>query len=198
MAINSQISALSVIYGLDLQHKLKTPNVGVNLLAAAKTHLNDPNPKIEQVARLAELKVEAFEYVKRIGQGSDREKVEKRLTSLLNDYPDNELVLSNIRLILIAIVGFDRDAGIEFMREIAAKSDEFKAEKTQAMLRTLHDTATLLECNYEERFENRWINGRSGQRELLETSLSLLRDRQSGKEIIQRVDRVASWFEQDG
>jgi hypothetical protein len=84
------------------------------------------------------------------------------------------------------------------MRQIAARSDEFNAGKTQAMLRSLYDSATLLECNYRQLFENRWIDGKSGQRELLKTSVSLLRDDQSGVDVIQSVGQVASWFEQDG
>ncbi len=196
MAIESQITALSIVYGLDLLNNMRIPDVGPNLMAAAESHLADTNPRIARTSRLAYAKVQCYEFFKNYNSDHDPQPIVTLVLDLLHDFPDDELVLSTVNVIVMSLPKFNRALGQRILQSICQKSSEFSSAKEQIFFREIRDEVLLLESNFDPLLDDRWVNGEAGQRELLKVALALARDTTGAENLLVKVDSVANWFEQ--
>ncbi len=196
MAIESQITALSIVYGLDLLNNMRIPDVGPNLMAAAESHLADSDLRIARSSRLAFAKVKCYEFFKNFNSDNDPQPIVTLIMDLLHDFPDDEQVLSTVNVIVMSLPKFNRALGQRILNSICQKSSEFSSAKEQVFFRELRDEVLLLESNFEALLDDRWVNGEAGQRELLKVALALARDTTGAENLLNKVDSVANWFEQ--
>jgi hypothetical protein len=194
LAIDSMIESLTAIYGLDLFHDLKDRQIGEELSGVAGQYVDDPSPSIRRSARLAMLKYHAFEYLK-YRRPELHQPMEDSLLKMLSDYPNDPFVQSNVKLVFKRIAQIDPNTYKRLSQALLAKRSEFEGTGVMPMLVGLGDRMVLLETRYTEQFENRWVNGAEGQRQLLETSLQLAREPSVGIDVIEEIDRVGQWFE---
>ena len=196
-AINSLIEALSAIYGLDYYYGLRDRQVSVQLKEVAESHQNDTSAQVVRAAELALLKYHAFEYVKLKAPSDEHyQSMESNLLKVLNHYPDDNFALSTVRLIFKHFGRSKPDLSIKLTDLLSEKRPEFAGTKADQLVADLADSAILLETRYVTMFENRWVNGQAGRDQLLRVSLKLLSDKSAGRTVIERVDQVAQWFEQ--
>ena len=196
LAANSKIEALSAIYGMDFLYERKSPTAGPDLRSAAETFRQDSNQKIAQTAKLAIVKVDAFEFIKN-GSVGDLQPTLDQIIALLREDPNNEFLIANIRLIVISLFQFDRESALKLMRNLEAVGPEFESSKASSLFLFLSDQIRLAKSDISGLFENRWVNGQAGQRELRKTTIHLAADPAGGLEVLNMIDQVASWFEQD-
>ena len=195
-AVRSKIEAYSAIYGIDFLGNLKTPDVGATLRATAQVHVNDSSSEIKRAAQLAIIKVDAFDFIKRSGD-VDFEPTLDKIITILKDFPEDEFVISNIKLIISTISQYDRTQGIKVSRSLLTRANEFTTPGIAQFFRSISDSVALENSRIDQLYSNRWVNGDSGQRELYKKTLMLATDSTSGLEVLNRVAFVASWFEQE-
>ena len=120
-----------------------------------------------------------------------------RSTALLNSYPENEYVLSTIDLMIQSLSSYDKNFGTEMMREMISRQTNLSHNLLKRFIQSLIDELKLNESDYLNLFENRWINGESGRQKLFETTLQLATDPEGGQLILEHVESVLNWLEQN-
>lgn len=194
-AIDSLIEALSAIYGLDLFYNLHDKQIGIQLKEVAEQHLTDTSSQVVRSANLALLKYNAFEYVK-YRKDELYQPLEDSLFQVLAEYPDDIYSVSNVRLIFKSLTKLHPDVCVKLTNLLVKKRPEYVGTKADQLVADLADASILLETRYATMFENRWVNGKAGRDQLLRTSLKLISDKSAGRSVIEQVDMVAQWFEQ--
>jgi hypothetical protein len=197
LAIKSKIDALSVIYGLDFQYKLSGPNVSEELRSVSETYSKDANQEIARSARVALLKHNAFERLKRPTR-PNLELLADQIIELLTVYPDDEMTLTTLSLIIRYYVSDNLEDATFLIQEIQSAVPGIESTKLSAIMRDVSDHAKIRSLGYDVDFDNRWLNGVIGEKELIKQSIDLLGDSHYGPVILQTVDRVTQWFEQEG
>jgi hypothetical protein len=194
-AIESLIEALSAIYGLDLFYNLHDNQIGDQLKQVAEQHAKDTSAQVVRSADLALLKYNAFEYVK-YRKDELYQPLEDSLLKVLAEYPDDIYSISNVRLIFKSLTRLHPDVCVKLTNLLVKSRSEYAGTKTDQLIADLADAAILLKTRYATMFENRWVNGKAGREQLLRTSLDLVANNAAGRSVIEQVDRVAQWFEQ--
>jgi hypothetical protein len=195
--IDSLIEALSAIYGLDFYYRLGDQQASIQLREVAESHLNDTNAQVVRAANLALLKHHAFEYVKQKAPTDEQyQLLESTLFNVLDGYPNDKFALSNVRLIFKSLSQFKPGLSAKLTNLLLGKRPEYAGTKADQLIADLADADILLETRYTTMFENRWVNGRAGRDQLLRESLKLLGNESAGRVVIEQVDQVAQWFEQ--
>ena len=198
LAITSKIKALTTVYGLGWVLREGVPNVAESLRDASTSYATSADPEIKKLAKLSLFKVNSFEMAKEDNKLSVDSLVTE-MCGLLKDYPNDDTVLAT----LDTIVQFfqkrlEPSVGFEIAQGLQARESEFvDSPKVVQMIRDITDDTTLSNANYTQLFEDRWVNGRSGQQKLLEKSLELVAEPTAGTLLIKVVNNVAHWFEQD-
>ncbi len=195
LAILSKIEALSVIYGTQFLSKLDTQQAGADFREAAQEFQDDADAEIAKTARLSIVKVDSFEFV-RNGSVGTFQPTNERILMLLRDYPDDEYIIASIKLIMISLLGVDRESSLDIMRNLVTHQSEFESAKTAELFGFLADEIKLTQSNIRTLFENRWVNGIPGQRELAKVAVALAADPTGGLEVLNQIDLIANWFEQ--
>lgn len=199
-AIESLIEALSAIYGMDLLHDLRDDQIGSQLKEVADQHLNDTNSQVVRSANLALLKYYAFEYVKyrkdEQYQNEQYQALEDSLFKVMADYSDDGYAVSNVKLIFKSLTRLHPEVCVKLTDLLVKKRSEYAGTKAEQLVADLADASLLFGARYPSMFENRWVNGQAGRDELFRTSLKLLSDKSTGRKVVDQVDIVAQWFEQ--
>ena len=198
LAITSKLNALTTVYGFGLVMPEGVPNVAQSLRDTSGTYIDSPDEDVQKLAKLCLVKVNSFEMTK---DGNDMKVglLVDEMCQLLKDYPNDELVVATVNTIVQYYrKKFDRVVGIEITRGIQARESEFvDSPEVGKMLKDFDDEEILSNAKYLQLFENRWVDGKRGQRELLKKSLQLVAEPNPGQLLINTVDMVAHWFEQD-
>ena len=118
------------------------------------------------------------------------------MTEVLMEYPDDQLVISTIEILVTTLARFERTVGLRTMSHLTSNINIPDATETMKFVGTLSDKMMLVETNYDRQFSNRWVNGAAGQQSLLATSIQLATDKSGGQIIVKEVGNVAYWFEQ--
>ena len=199
LAITSKLEAQSAIYGMEFMQSISNPNIpsarGANLRATAEKYLHDSDPEISQAAKLALLKVDAFETVEDPRE-TDPQALAEKANQMLTEYPDNDFVISNVKLILDAMLKFRKPFGMDLIRELLELSQENQSASVEKLRQYLRDEVQLSDLKYSQQIEDIWVNGDKGQRELFKISVMLARQPSGGEKIVSSVNAVANWFEQ--
>ena len=199
LAMTSKLNALTTIYGLGLVLKDEgVPNVAESLRDTSGSYIDSPDPEVKKLAKLSLVKVNSFEMTKD-GNDMQVDVLVNEMCELLKDYPDDELVVATIDTIVqFYRTKFDRAVGLEITEGLKSRVGEFvDSPSVLKMLKDFEDETILSDAKYRELYENRWVNGERGQRELLKKSLQLVAEPNPGSLLIKTVDKVAHWFEQD-
>ena len=194
-AIDSLIEALSAIYGLDLFYNLNDKQIGSQLKEVAEQHVADTSSKVVRSSNLALLKYNAFEFVK-YRKDELYQPLEDTLFRILTEYPDDTYSISNVRLIFKSLTRLHPDVAVKLTNLLVKKRGEYTGTKADQLIADLADSSLLLKNRYSSMFENRWVNGKAGRDQLFRTSLQLVSDKSAGRAVIEQVDKVAQWFEQ--
>jgi hypothetical protein len=197
LAINSKIQALSTVYALDLVHGLREPNVAETLKSAAGEYINDGNKQISRTAKMAMLKHDAFELAKK-DRRPNLKPISGQIVGLLGEYPDDDMMIATIKVLVGYLNEQNSNHGYELMREINSESENFDSPKVMELIQDFSDEAKMSEVEFDLTFENRWINGKIGEAEIVKKANELLLDPDIGTQVIVRVGRAANWFEQEG
>jgi len=198
LAITSKINALTSVYGLGLRVENRVANVTQSLRDTANMYLESPDLEIQKLAKLSLFKVNAFEMAKK-GDGASVSLLVNDICNLLKSFPQDDTVLSTA------------DMMVEFYRQkvgqvvaskvtegLGARKGEFTGSpKVLQLIKDFEDEALLNDAEYKQLFENRWVNGRRGQLQLLQKSMQLAAEPDPGTLLVKSIDAVAHWFEQD-
>ena len=198
-AVIAKIQALTDAYELDLLQKLNQPNLVENLRYAASEHRNDPDSEIASSALLGLFRLEAFELTKVVDYQPDTSEVVKQAIKVLMEHPDIDRVYTKIREIVdFYMFRYDKITGAAFVEGMTEKREELKSTRAKTFVDELSDYLILANSKFQQQFENRFIQGPSGQRQLLETTLELAKSPDGGRLLLGRIDEVAHWFEESG
>ena len=198
LAIEAKLNALTTVYGLNYIQTEGVPNVAESLRDTAGTYVDSPDAEVQKLAKLCLVKVNSFEMTKDGNEMRPALLVDE-MCKLLKGYPGDELVIATVDTIIKHLRGnFDRAVGVEITNGIKARESEFvDSPKVAKMLRDFEDEEIMSDAKYSQLYENRWVNGKRGQRELLKKSLQLAAEPNAGNLLIGSVDKVAHWFEED-
>lgn len=178
-------------YGIDFLGKMNADNVSEEFEACFTRFLNDTDQEVYREAHLARVSHVLFECIK--GKRS-AEDVSKYLSDTLKKFPDDDRVASIIRLQFKAAVESDITLAKQLAEDILRK-DSLKDEQAASFMQFVLDHYQLIKVNYEEMFVNRFVNGDVGLRELQKTSVQLASNPDAGPLVVEKVSKVASWFE---
>jgi hypothetical protein len=196
LAKNTKLSALARIYGLNYVYKNDIPNIESELRETAIAYLLDSNPLLVRDAGLALLKVNVFELAK-LPSTTSPKPIADEIVGLLKQHPEDEYVMSTIRLVLDSCLIENERNGLSLIKSLNEQKNEFASDRIKAIFQDCSDKALLIESRYQKRFDDRWVNGAFGQEELLKLSSELVKNPDSGPLLIAKVDEVAHWFEQE-
>lgn len=194
-AIEAKIGALSVIYGLGFSKDLSGPDATEDLKVFASTFLVDSNPRVARVAALAQFKQLSFERLKP-GQDSSVDVVCETMMDLLKKFPDDPLVVATIQQVINYYIEKETDDAVLMVGQLDERTRELDAEPVRKMLNLLQGNLMISVSGYQEAFNNRWINGVEGNENLVRLSQQLLQDERCNSWVIEDVDQVARWLEQ--
>lgn len=197
LAITSKLNALTTVYGFGLLDA-KVPNVAESLRDTANTYLGSPDQDIQKLAKLTLFKVNAFEMTKD-GNEPAVGLLVNSTCKLLNDFPDDDTVLATVDMIVQYYrQKVDRVVGLKITEGLGARKADFVGSpKVMQLIKDFADETLLSEAKFTQLFDNRWIDGARGQRELLKKSIQLAGEPNSGMLLVKTIDSVAHWFEQD-
>jgi len=196
-AIDALIESLAAIYGLDFYYNLNDRLIADQFQTVAQSHLNDTDDKIVRSAELALLKLHAFEFLKSKSPSDEQyQGLEDSVFHFLTAYSNDSLALSNVKLIFKSMSHFKPDVCVKLTNLLVGKRTEYTGTKADQLVADLADASLMLETRYETLFENRWVNGQAGRDQLMRVSLKLLSNQSAGRAVIEKVDQVAQWFEQ--
>ena len=197
LSVGSKIDAMEAIYGLEFQHPdSEIPNVTENLRNFANVYRADPDATLGRRASLSLFKIDAFEAAKE--DTPDIEKISDDMCALMENYPNDDAVLSTIAVIMEHFrVNLDRGLCERITSRLESRKQEFTSPKVLTMIADFSDESKIAKAKYRQLFENRWLDGTQGQQELLKRSIELGAGLDSGRKVIKEVDRVAHWFEQE-
>ena len=198
LAITSKLNALTTVYGYGLVIREGVPNVAQSLRDTSGTYLDSPDEEVQKLAKLCLVKVNSFEMTKDENDMQVNLLVDE-MCQLFKDYPNDEFVVANVNTIIQYYrKKFDRAVGLEITKGIQARESEFvDSPKVAKMLKDFDDEEMLSNARFNQLFENRWVDGARGQRELLKKTLQLIAEPNAGSFLIKEIDGVAHWFEQD-
>jgi len=194
-AVTSKLNALTTIYGLRLVMD-KVPDVAESLRSTSKKYLDVTDDDVRKLAHLSLFKVNAFEMAKENKEEIEVQLLVNDMCKLLKKFPNDDLVLGTLDTIVEVYRKIDPDIGLEVTKTLQSREKEFAdSPKVAQLIRDYVDETTL--DGYQELFNNRWVDGVSGQKQLFEDSLQLISDPSAGALVLKTVDEVAHWFEQD-
>jgi hypothetical protein len=194
-AIEAKIGALTVIYGLGFSKDLSGPDATEDLKVFASTFLIDSNPRIARVASLAQFKQLAFERLK-VGQSSSVEVVCETMMNLIRKFPDDPFVIATIQQVLNYYIEKEIDDAVLIVGHLDEQTRDLNTKSIRKMLNLLQGNLMISVSGYQEAFNNRWINGVEGNGNLVRLSQQLLQDDRCNSWVIEDVDQVARWLEQ--
>lgn len=197
LAKEARLDSLSRIYGTIYILDQEDPDVAEELQQVATEYKSDGNSKLSRAADLALVKVEVFELIKS-KPGPTVEGVTESLCDLLRKYPDDEFVIGTIRLLLDVFLHESEANAVATFRGMREQKTSFKTRAALKLIQDFSDKSLLREGQYQELFEQRWVNGSVGQQELLNQSIELLEETVDlGLILFINVDQVAQWFERE-
>jgi hypothetical protein len=194
-AIETKIGSLSVIYGLGFSKDLSGPDATEDLRVFASTFLVDSNPRIARVASLAQFKQLAFERLK-VGQTASVKVVCESMMDLIGEFPADPLVIATIQQVGNYYIEKEIDDAVLIVGHLDEGTRDLDSEPIRKMLNLLQGNLMISVSGYKEAFNNRWINGVEGNRNLVRLSQQLLQDDRCNSWVIEDVDQVARWLEQ--
>ena len=198
LAITSKLNALTTVYGFGLLMEDRVANVAESLRDTSNMYLESPDYEIQKLAKLCLFKVNAFEMTKE-GNEPAVGLLVNDMCKLLQSFPDDEAVLSTADMIVEYYrQNVDRTVALKVTQGLEARKGEFvSSPKVIQLIKDFSDETLLNGVRYKELFENRWVNGESGQLELLKKSMELAAEPNPGTLLIKSIDVVGHWFEQD-
>ena len=176
------------------------PDVAESLTNVSKKYRDSSDQDIKKLARLSLYKVNAFEIVRNNNKphAQEVETLAEDTSQLLTDFSDDDTVLATVATIFrYYLRRVDSKVMSEIVESLAARKVESESPKVMRLITDLVDEAVMANAKYSQLFENRWSDGVDGQRELLETSIELTSEPNSGIMLVKKVDAVAHWFEQE-
>lgn len=119
---------------------------------------------------------------------------------LMRNWPNDDLTLSAAHIATMhAIKNFGLNEAKTLVGTLKKKRSSFEPETSAfRMLGEFSDELAIRESNLKNLYIDRWANGESGQKTLIQTCKNLLQPRESGMRVLAIVDQVAHWFEQEG
>ncbi|MEM7782206.1 MAG: redoxin domain-containing protein [Planctomycetota bacterium] len=191
--IQTKLDAMSRLYKLDVTNRLGLPNVGETLNNVGKEFANDNNREVARDACLAQFQYEAFKVTQ---QADPRVGALVRSTiKLLEKFPAESKVFEQIHdTVEHLLCRYDQNFGLEYIDSLMDATKD--SPSLASFLDELKAYNSLVDV--QQLFENRVINGDSGQQSLLDLCLDLLGRPETQRPVIWKVDEIAQWFEQDG
>ena len=130
LAVNSKIEALAAIYGLDYFHSLRDKEIGKELRDCCRQFADDSNDFLQRNARLGLLKYHVFEHTKHeTDKEADAAKAE--LLEVLKRYPDDDVCLETVRLILKSTAKTKKSFQIQLIEVLQLNLEQFKDTATE-------------------------------------------------------------------
>ena len=179
-------------YGIDFLGRMNSPNVSEEFEACFNRFLDDTDEEVYREAYLARVSFVLFESIKGERTAQD---VSKYLSDTLKKFPDDDRVESTIRLQFGAAVESDTNFAKELAEDILRKEIP-EGEQEAGFRQFVLDHYQIIKSNYNEIFNNRFVNGDDGLRELQKTSFQLVSNPEAGPLVVETINKVASWFEQ--
>ncbi len=200
-ALKSKFDALSINYGINFGERLNLAGIAPSLLAFADSHRNDPKPEIAKLARLSTLKVEAFELLKHSNPVSKEafQPIADQIVDLMQDYPNDSQLLNDLKRTITAVASYSPEDGQVLIRILVTHVESFKDSKDSKIvdyLDSLNDDLILIDSQFKSLFENRFVNGKAGQAELLTCLKSLASNPVGGSKLLTSVVYGLHWFEE--
>lgn len=134
IAIESKIQASSQFYGLDFLYEMHLPEAHQALQSAATEYLDESDISIRREAKLANAKLNVFEYAKHKGD----EKFDAAVKSVLeaiNSFPDDPYVVDNVRLLVLRVFADDDVNGRRLMSQFFDKYGDAESAQVQSLAR---------------------------------------------------------------
>jgi len=197
-AVKSKFDALSINYGIDFAERLNLTSIAPNLLAFADSHRNDPNPEIAQLAQLSTVKVEVFELLKQSSAVSKKEfqPIADQIVELMQKSPNDSQLLNDLKRTIAAVAGYSPEDGRVLIQILVSQANNLADPKIVDYLDSLNDDLMLIDSQFKPLFENRFVNGKSGQDELLACLMSLASNPAGRSKLLNTVMYGLNWFEE--
>jgi thiol-disulfide isomerase/thioredoxin len=196
IAVSEGLLARVKLYGLDFTRRLDMGDSSAELEAAYTPYLEDTNAKIYSHASVARLTHRSFEKLK---SGSDDvDDLVELFSDTINRFPNDEYIASMIEAHMLVLV--EKDPRYTSMLFAKLREKNPPGSLDPAMERKMHNIADrqLLQSeSFDQKFADRWANGKAGRRELTKTASKLLNKPEIGLLVVRQAAMLAEWFERN-
>jgi len=176
------LSAQQSNYGIDFLGKMNSPHVAEDFKECFARFLHDTDKEVYREAHLSWVNYVLFECIK--GRCGPNE-ISKCLSNVLKKFPEDERVMSTIRVQFKAAIESDVEIAKQLAEDVL-RQDDLKDERSTGFMQYVLDSYGLLKVNYDELFINRFVNGDVGLRELEKLSLQLLSNPEAGTLVVNK------------
>lgn len=144
-AARSKLDAIWQTYRTSLRNNLNDPFVAQQFFAAADEFIGDENELVSRDAYLGRARGLVYETSLKRSLGSF-ENVGKSITDLIATYPEDKVVLENIRILFTTLRAKDAENSTKLAGQIAEIADQSDHAGTQKLARFMKDIIALYDA----------------------------------------------------
>ena len=196
LVVTERILAYVKLYGLNYLENLQIPNISAELEAAYQPYLDDENKGILQHARVGQLTHRSFELIQSDGEGASE------LVDLFSDaierFPDSDYVSSTIEAHVLVLIGYRPEHAATLIRQLEQRyADKQLKPVVRDMLVNLSDRLKVDEADFDRKFADRWANGATGRREMVDSCEQMLGAGNVGFFLLKKCLTLGQWLERN-
>ncbi len=145
LAARAKLDSIWRMYSANLQYGLNDPFVAEQFFGAADEFVDDEHPLVARDAYLSRARALVYETSLQKSLGSF-EAVGKSIVDLIANYPEDRVVLENIRILFTQLRAMDADNSADLAGQIAAIADQSEFDETRKLSRFMKDIMALYDA----------------------------------------------------
>ena len=197
---NEQVSfelldAHARIFRLNFNNKLNDPFIPEQYFAATQQMQNSSHPKVVRHASVLQAEGQVIKATQ-FPSPANSAAVEKEIVDLLKKYPDDELVIDEIRELFTLYRRLDPDSVIDLARNIESMPELAASDNSKSLMRFVKDITVL----YDSGIGNSELMAKilNDKNEFLKRLLALNADIDTGPTVITQLDNAIEYMERSG
>ena len=191
-AARSKLDAIWQSYNISLRNNLKDPFIAETFFAAADQFMDDDNELVSRDAFLARARGLVYETSLKRSLGSF-DSVGSSITDLISNYPEDKVVLENIRILFTTLRARDSENSAKLAAKIAAIADTSDYQGTREISRFMKDIIALYDSGIGN---SRAIVNIMVDDDDFKTRLKQLNnDLDTGETVVTQLDNAIEFFE---
>jgi len=191
-AARAKLDSIWQTYNISLRNNLKDPFIAQQFFAAADEFMDDEDALVSRDAFLARARGLVYETSLKRSLGSF-DSVGSSITDLITNYPEDKVVLENIRILFTTLRAKDADNSAKLAGKIAEIADRSNHEGTRKLSRFMKDIIALYDAGIGN--SRTIVNIMVDDDDFKSRLKSLNNDLDTGETVVTQLDNAIEFFE---